>query len=549
MKKIVAYLLTIALTAGVAVGGTMAYLTADADAKENVFTVGKIAISLDEEVEVIGQGGTVTSDNEGADYVEIMPGDYLKKEVTVSNDGKTDAYVAVTVKLNNADKINAAIDDVYENAPYNYSAEKVQAVYDEVFDGWGINYNPRPGITGKNDARGVIDGTYGLPENTLHVDFAKTTSSSTVIGAGNWFIAGNEKAGQYWVDNNRGEGKEDNGYYTKDMADYEICYTYYMMLPAGESSTLFKGLNVPAEFTSDQMKMFDDLVIEVNASAIQADNMGIAEKYKDDTNGKAKTAFEVLAGTIKAEDLNVNNNPSAPKGFQVSNDTELADAISNGETEIWLNPGTYHMPASAQGKTLIINGTKESVIEIAPAGQGEANGQLDYNLDGSTVAFNGITIKTNNQTYAGFARLTGTYNNCTFDGHYSLQRKSMFKDCTFNVSGDQYNLWTWGAPEATFEGCTFNSDGKAILVYNSNCDVYVNKCTFNDSTNGTGYTKSAIETGADYGPKTYNIYITDIKVNGFAENNVQVGYKNIVGNKNSLSKDYLNIVVDGVDVY
>lgn len=332
MKKIIALLLTVVLTATIAIGGTMAYLTADAGDEHNVFTVGNIDVSLDEEVGVIGDGGEVKETEEGAEYTEVMPGDYLKKEVTVTNNGKTPAYVAVTVTLNNADKINAAIDEVYEKAPYNYTAEQIQAIYDDIFAGWGINYNPRPGAYGVSDARGVIDGTYGLPAHTLHVDFAKTTAGSTVIGANNWFVAGKEVAGQYWVDG----PAEYDGYYTKDMEDYEICYTYYMLLPAGASSTLFNGLNVPAEFNAAQLAMFDGLVIDIEASAIQADNMGIAEKYAEADNGEAKTAFEVLAGTIKAEDLNVNNAPAEEP-------TEPADPNATGSitpgytnaTSIW----------------------------------------------------------------------------------------------------------------------------------------------------------------------------------------------------------------------
>ncbi len=305
LKKILLTGISYVLVAALAIGGTLAYLTMDAGDESNVFSIGDINISLEEEVAIYGEGGEVKKTENGAEYLDIMPGDYLKKEVTVTNNGKTPAYVAVTVLLNNADKINAAIDDVYENAPYSYTAEQVQAVYDFIFDGWGINYNPRPGKTGVNDARGVIDGTYGLLEHVLQVDFAKTVKGSTVIGAGNWFTAGKEKPGQYWVD---GPAAYD-GYYTKNMNDYEICYTYYMYLPAGESSTLFNGLNVPAEFNNEQIKMFDGLKIDVEAKAIQADNMGVAAQYKNDPNGKAKTAFAILAGDLKGEDAGVNNTP------------------------------------------------------------------------------------------------------------------------------------------------------------------------------------------------------------------------------------------------
>lgn len=308
-KKIVSLLLVVALTAGIAIAGTLAYLTDDAGTETNVFSVGDVDIKLEENVGVEGAGSVERDEDDddtdkdgGADYEGLMPGDKIQKEVIVCNQGANDAYVAVTVTLKNdehtaANLINSAIDEFYEKQ--GYSKDEIQTMYNYIFNGWGINYNPRPGTYG-SDARGVIDGTYGLPEHVLHVDFAKTSGGSTLIGAGNWFIAGSEKAGQYWVD---GPAKYD-GYYTADMGDYEICYTYYLYLPAGESSTLFEGLNIPAEFDADQLAMFEDLEIKIEAKAIQADNITVDKLYADDAvYGEAKTAFAILAGDIDGESI------------------------------------------------------------------------------------------------------------------------------------------------------------------------------------------------------------------------------------------------------
>lgn len=684
MKKVLSMLLVVALTAGIAITGTMAYLTMDAGDETNVFSIGNIDISLDEEVGIFGEGGEVKETEEGAEYIEIMPGDYLKKEVTVTNNGKTPAYVAVTVTLNNADKINAAIDGIYEEAPYNYTAEQIQAIYDDIFDGWGINYNPRPGAYGNDDARGVIDGTYGLPAHTLHVDFAKTTAGSTVIGANNWFVAGKEVAGKYWVDG----PAEYDGYYTKDMEDYEICYTYYMLLPAGESSTLFNGLNVPAEFNADQLAMFDGLVIDIEAKAIQADNMGIAEKYKNDTNGEAKTAFSILAGEIETPEYS--NKPSGTvtpayasmKGSDtwnsiwgeaytnaknsleikvysgdtylgtnslndlsksavvtwhcyfdgsdfeewtmtwaqkptidrlpttvelwvdgekvdetavrmncpndlapvtgavvnangeivkfvtknwtveladgesyvafVSNTDELHAALTNGATNVYLKAGTYSIPDSAQNKTLTLNGSKDAVI----IHKNEGEQGCDYGFQNSTVTFNGVTIDTTQNTDGwafGYARMNGTYNNCDIKGTYFLYGVSEFNGCTFNVSGNAYNVWTYGSSAATFNRCTFNCDGKAIYMDgngNTGTNLTVSNCVFNDRTNGaSGYDKAAIETGTTYGT-TYTLNVSGTTVNGFAVNpDGIVTNSKVWANKHSMGTDKLNVVVDSVSVY
>ena len=145
MKKTLVMCICLVLIAVMAIGGTVAYLTVDPIEKGNVFSVGNIAINLTEDVGTTG-AATVTSDDNGATYENVMPGDYLKKEVTVENTGKRPAYVAVEVTINNALEINKAIDEFYEAK--GYSEAEIQAIYDYIFDGFGINYNPRPGAAG-----------------------------------------------------------------------------------------------------------------------------------------------------------------------------------------------------------------------------------------------------------------------------------------------------------------------------------------------------------------------------------------------------------------
>ncbi|MBO5231152.1 MAG: leucine-rich repeat protein [Clostridia bacterium] len=266
----------------------------------------------------------------------------------------------------------------------------------------------------------------------------------------------------------------------------------------------------------------------------------------------ATVAARVYAAQSSAQDYQVKilgdaaDGSDATEAVQVKNNTQFDTAIANGASTVVLGSGNYIIPDSAQGKTLTIVGNGNTVVANQNDGSYEG---CDYSLDGSTVTFEGVTINTDGHTYAGYARCRATYNNCTFNGSYTLYGESVFNNCTFNVTGDYYNIWTWGGKNVKFNNCTFNTDGKSILVYNQTCDVYVDGCTFNDRTNGTGFTKSAFETGVDGVGAKYNIYINDTTVNGFAENDKCVGYKNIVGNKNSMTKEYLNIVIDGVDVY
>ena len=140
-----------------------------------------------------------------------------------------------------------------------------------------------------------------------------------------------------------------------------------------------------------------------------------------------------------------------------SNVTTMSEAITNGAKTVYLSAGNYVIPAAAKGKTLTIVGSGDTSVAVTKVGIGGEN--CDYGLDGSTVVFENVTITTNSSTYIGYARCKATFNNCTFNGTYTLYDDSTFNNCTFTVSGDGYNVWTWGARNATFNDCTFNNDG------------------------------------------------------------------------------------------
>ena len=235
--------------------------------------------------------------------------------------------------------------------------------------------------------------------------------------------------------------------------------------------------------------------------------------------------------------------------FANSSET-MATALQEGATTVYLTAGDYVLPHAAKGKTLTIKGTDNPQdVKVAVTKVGIGGENCDYALDGSTVLFENITITTNSSNYIGYARCKGTYNNCVINGTYTLYGDSKFNGCTFNVSGDFYNLWTWGAPNAEFNKCTFNSDGKALLLYGqANTNLTVNGCTFND-TGVLPDLKAAIEIGNDYGT-SYNVVVNKTTVNGYEINDKGINTNTTLwGNKNSMSKDNLNVVVDGVDVY
>ena len=226
----------------------------------------------------------------------------------------------------------------------------------------------------------------------------------------------------------------------------------------------------------------------------------------------------------------------------------LSEAAASGEpATVYLGAGEYIIPSTAQGKTLTIVGTEDTEIKVHKVGTGGEN--CDYGFDGSTVTLKGVTITTDSSTYRGWARANLDCVDCTFDGTLTLYGDSKFTNCEFNIEDDLYNIWTWGAPTATFDGCTFNSDGKALLLYGTaNTKLTVKNCVFNDN-GGLTDLKAAIEIGNDYG-KSYELIVANTVVNGYEINDKGINTGTTLwGNKNSMGQDRLNVVVDGVDVY
>ena len=239
----------------------------------------------------------------------------------------------------------------------------------------------------------------------------------------------------------------------------------------------------------------------------------------------------------------------------VTSNEELAAADIADNATIYLTKGKYVIPAAAKGKTVTFIGTgNPEDVEVAVTKVGDGGENCDFGLDGSNATFEGITITTNSSTYIGYARCNGTYKNCIINGTYTLYGESTFENCEFNVSDDVYNIWTWGAKEIEFTGCTFNSDGKALLLYREDegtVNLTVTNCTFIDKGGLENAMKAAIEIGdSPYKKPTYNVTVSETTVIGYAIND-EGKYTGTAlwGNKNSIPEDRLNVTIDGTVVY
>ena len=268
-KKITALCLVVAL-ALVAIGGaTMAYFT-DHGQQENTFAIGNIDIKVDELGNVKDADGNFVSDafsddDNGMYYTNIMPSYVMTKKPVISNEStRNAAYVRVAVVVNNLSEINNAIDTVYEAAGKNET--EIQAIYDNVFAGWGISHlktaeEPRRmWMKDRDDSK------------VLGIDMAAKISTGT--GYYTQFSITNLFKSEAEKNDAHNDGVLDAGdlgetYYTKALSANERVYVFYLKLDANESYELFGGLNAPADFNNEQMKMFEGLEIGIYADAIQ----------------------------------------------------------------------------------------------------------------------------------------------------------------------------------------------------------------------------------------------------------------------------------------
>lgn len=106
-RKILVSLAALALVAAISIGGTIAYLTST-DKVENSFTVGKVAITLDE-AQVNTDGTAVTpAARVKANTYKLMPGHPYTKDPTVHVDAASeDSWIFVKVE-NGISDIEAA---------------------------------------------------------------------------------------------------------------------------------------------------------------------------------------------------------------------------------------------------------------------------------------------------------------------------------------------------------------------------------------------------------------------------------------------------------
>ena len=237
-----------------------------------------------------------------------------------------------------------------------------------------------------------------------------------------------------------------------------------------------------------------------------------------------------------------------------SNTEELIAALAENKKDIVLKAGEYELGGAAFGASVvnIVGDDREkSVVKVS-----------------KSIYADGKTINLKNLTYSVPAGLTYDEFNFAFihraaefnmegcviaDGRLRINvSKSVIDNCQFNVSTsngfDGYALFYYGNndSEVTVENCTFNTAGKAIVVYSEGACRYnldVNGCAFTSSDASTD--KAAIQMHTEWGISG-TLDIKNSTATGFAD--VHNGLWNELNNSTKEPTNKFAVTVDDVKV-
>lgn len=147
-KRFVAILLCVTLVALAAIGATFAYLT-DTKTVNNTFTMGNVAIKLDE-TDIKNPNGDRVTSNE----YNVYPGAVVTKDPIVHNTGKNAAYIRATVNVSNWMNLCAAYyPDFGIHFPSAGYENSLQLLVGQLGEGWSV--------VGVTIGDTFTDGAYG----------------------------------------------------------------------------------------------------------------------------------------------------------------------------------------------------------------------------------------------------------------------------------------------------------------------------------------------------------------------------------------------------
>ena len=141
MKKIVAVASALSLTAAIAIGGTLAYLTKGTQEVKNTFTYSTTAQNIDldlNEHKLSDDKVTVTGDVTKTNAYTVLPGVNVEKDPYLTLTTENPSYIYVEI-VNNAGSV---VDKIYDNYPGTIEFGGVDSAWTEL-----------QGVTGPNGGK------------------------------------------------------------------------------------------------------------------------------------------------------------------------------------------------------------------------------------------------------------------------------------------------------------------------------------------------------------------------------------------------------------
>ncbi len=357
--------------------------------------------------------------------------------------------------------------------------------------------------------------------------------------------------GTYYVEKDANE-KSNSTIYARKACTIEINGGVFSAEPNAEGKTPYV-LNQADDLTVNCFSVKGGIFVGFNPADVNECHgkviSFVAEGYrsvKTEYEGKEAWKVEEIPAVTTQEDFNsAITSASAGVSATIKLASNMTAVLDNGIA----NAGGNSEAEKAKRRNLTFIGDGTQTFDVITKATNAEGGMLNYQR-GSSFTFKNMSIKAGEGSFDGVVCDELVYENCTITGKLTLYGKATFVNCVFdNTMANQYSIWTWGGTDVKFDKCTFNTNGKAILLYGQATEakptnLIVTNCTLNDRKNGAAG-KAAIEIGNDYNA-TYNLTISDCVINGFAEGK-NTGSKTWA-NKNSMDAAHLSVTIDRVKI-
>lgn len=270
------------------------------------------------------------------------------------------------------------------------------------------------------------------------------------------------------------------------------------------------------------------LVMNNGVKTVVADGTPVQRNYRTNIYGALLTApgqfdVEVIDG-FAGDDNDVEVLAPAGKvkvGATLYDNLDAAlQAVQGQDAAIALGEGTYEVSSLSLGgaHTLSITGSSyKTVLNMTDPG----NTMKRVNAGSDNVTLKNLSVSVGTEGTSGKGiETTGkvTMDNCKVTGTlFGQATQALYKDCIFEVEGaGNYNVWP-RHEQATFQNCTFRSQGKGILFYNGSgrvSETTFDNCTFVASQPAHDG-KAAVEIDSRMAPGTYKVNLNGCKSVGY----------------------------------